>query len=121
MGFYVHDKIFNHVQIRVQKQIEALEQWCKKCHIKLIATKTQLICFNSLGMKVKVYGQTIKSCTSATLLGTTIGKKLLSKKHISNLAAKGQRRLGMMRCLQGWGASRETLRNTYLTFIRPVL
>ena len=123
MGYYVHDKNHNRVRIRIQKQIDELEKWCNKWHIKLNATKTQLLVITSkkVEIEVKIYGITVKQCTEATLLGTTIDKQLNMASHISNLYEKGHRRLGMLKCLKGWGASPDVLKHTYLTFIRPVL
>jgi len=123
MGFYVHDKNQNRVQIRIQKQIDALEKWCNKWHIKLNATKTQLLAFKNSQkpMQVKIYDCIINSCQHATLLGTTFDSRLNVREHIRRVHDRANARLNMLRVLKGWKASREVLRHTYLTFIRPVM
>ena len=72
-------------------------------------------------MQVKIYNSTIDACQHATLLGTTFDSRLTVREHIRRVHDRANARLNMLRVLKGWKASREVLRHTYLTFIRPVM
>ena len=95
VGFYVQNKAYNFVKLRLQRQIELLEKWCNKWHIKLNPAKTKLLVISPKKrvMKVTMYGQIITECSEAELLGTTIDKKLSTSSHITKLKGKVTRRM----------------------------
>ena len=84
--------------------------------------KTKLLAFGTTKKNgLQLYNTLIKSSTSATLLGTTLDQQITMKKHITDLAAKGQQGLSTLRKLNGWKASGNTLRTIYLSHVRPRL
>lgn len=56
-------------------------------------------------------------------LGFVLDPEILGNKHIDHLVLKARKRLNILRYISGrdWGTDAGTLRNTYITLIRPIL
>ncbi|GBM46153.1 hypothetical protein AVEN_48680-1 [Araneus ventricosus] len=56
-------------------------------------------------------------------LGFVLDPEILSNKHIDYLVLRARRRLNILKYISGrdWGADVSTLRNSYISLIRPIL
>ncbi|GFW62339.1 putative RNA-directed DNA polymerase from transposon BS [Trichonephila clavipes] len=56
-------------------------------------------------------------------LGFILNPEILGNKHFDNIVFKARKRLNILRYISGrdWGADAGTLRNTYISIIRPIL
>ncbi|GFW77818.1 putative RNA-directed DNA polymerase from transposon BS [Trichonephila clavipes] len=70
-----------------------------------------------------LYNQTLTIVKHANYLGFILDPEILGNKHIDNIVFKARRRLNILRYISGrdWGADAGTLRNTYISHIRPIL
>ena len=95
--------------------------------IKLNASKTQLIIFSrrkkQIELNVTLFGERIKLCKEAILLGVTVDKRLSFKTHVANMTGKARKRLGLLALLRGtnWGADSKSLLRLYVSYVRPIL
>ncbi|GFW57360.1 putative RNA-directed DNA polymerase from transposon BS [Trichonephila clavipes] len=70
-----------------------------------------------------LYNQPLTIDKHSKYLGFILDPKILGNKHIDNIVFKARKRLNILRYISGrdWEADAGTLRNTYITLIRPIL
>ncbi|GFT92348.1 putative RNA-directed DNA polymerase from transposon BS [Trichonephila clavipes] len=63
------------------------------------------------------------TCRSAWRPSFILDPEILGNKHIDNIVFKARKRLNILRYISGrdWGADAGTLRNTYISLIRPIM
>ncbi|GFW58177.1 putative RNA-directed DNA polymerase from transposon BS [Trichonephila clavipes] len=70
-----------------------------------------------------LYNQPLTVDKHPKYLGFAFDPEILGNKHIDNIVLKTRKRLNILRYISGcdWGADAGTLRNTYISLIRPIL
>ncbi|GFW97062.1 RNase H domain-containing protein [Trichonephila clavipes] len=70
-----------------------------------------------------LYNQPLTIDKHPKYLGFVLDPEILGNKHIDNIVFKARKRLKILRYISGrdWGAGAGTLRNTYISLIRPIL
>ncbi|GFS66644.1 RNase H domain-containing protein [Trichonephila clavipes] len=70
-----------------------------------------------------LYNQPLTIDKHPKYLGFVLDSEILGNKHIDNIVFKARKRLNILRYISGrdWGADAGTLRNTYISLIRPIL
>ena len=106
-----------------------LEQWCSDWHIKINATKSQLLHFPRYTCRdgdqphFTLFNTIIPRCTEAKFLGLKLNTTLSLIPHCLERKKQAYQRINLLRRVRGttWGANTATLIHLYKTFIRPVL
>ncbi|GFT39241.1 RNase H domain-containing protein [Trichonephila clavipes] len=70
-----------------------------------------------------LYNQQLTINKHPKYLGFVLDPEILGNKHVDNIVFKARKRLNILRYISGrdWGADSGTLRNTYISLIRPIL
>ncbi|GFW75384.1 RTase [Trichonephila clavipes] len=70
-----------------------------------------------------LYNQPLTIDKHPKYLGFVLDPEILGNKHIDNIVFKARKRLNILRYISGrdWGEDAGTLRNTYISLIRPIL
>ena len=121
LGLIIHNKNAKFIKRQMQRQLDALESWCNKWHVKLNAGKTVLLTFPKHTVTLTLYGIVIKPASTGKLLGVTLDNRRTWEQHIDDLVRRSTQRLNLLRRLRGWGASYHTMRTIYTSYIRPLL
>ena len=118
-----------HIQSRLQNQLNNMAQWTSKWRTKLSPDKTTYIIFSKkkkrvpLSMKLLYNGLTIKKENHPKFLGLTLDPQLNFNQHLNNISTRSLRRINMLKSIKGkdWGASTKLILTTFKTLIRPIL
>ena len=122
-------KQLNQTADLVQRNLEAISQWCNKWGFRISTEKTVIVLFSkdsTLKNKLKpiyVEGKQIKVEKAVKFLGVYLDDRLTWKQHIDYIVKKCKARLNLMRSISGssWGASKSSLMTIYRALIRSVM
>lgn len=124
-ALWVRGRNLAYMQGKMQKAIQAVEQWANKWGFKMSVAKTQVICFSKRHKPVslKLYDQILEQVSVVRFLGVWFDEKLTWGQHIGKVKTKCKKINNLLRCLSGqdWGASRTALRNIYWALMRAAL
>lgn len=115
------------LSVKMSQVINRLEEWSYENLMEINAQKTFYqvfsLCHSEPKVALKIGGEVIQQNEHPKYLGIYMDKKLNWQTHINKTAEKAKNRLNILKRLAGskWGCSRTVLRNTYKTYIRPVL
>jgi hypothetical protein len=126
---WVISKSLKVIRIRLQKQLDEIEEWMSKWRMKLSVTKTNYTIFNKPGLfKTKQIdltysNQQIKAEKNPKFLGITLDPGMRLHKYAQSIKERGQRRINMLRRIKGkkWGASSKLIFITYKVLIRSII
>ena len=113
--------------LRLQNTLNAMDKWCSRWRVQMNADKTQVVTFRRgtarFPKPLEFCGKQLKESDTLTILGIKIGKTNKLRTHCKEKAAKAMQRANLLKCLRGrkWGASKETLVQLYVQYIRPIL
>jgi len=117
----------NQLQRAIQKDINALREWCDTWGFKISAEKIVAVLFTRSTKRPDIHltiqSTTVKVEDSAKFIGVVFDRHLTWNKHINHIVTKCNKRLNLMRAVSGtkWGATHKSLITIYRTLIRPVL
>lgn len=122
-------KQLNQITDLMQRNLEAISQWCNKWGFQMSAEKTVIVLFtkdNKLKNNLKpiyIEDKHIKVENAVKFLGVYLDDRLTWKQHIDYIVQKCKMRLNLMRSISGstWGASQASLMAIYRALIRSVL
>ena len=104
IAIYTSHHNLRYLEAHLQKQVDKLEDWYEDWFIKLNAKKTQLMIITRQNSRkripITVRNNQVEIQDSAVLLGTTLGRMMNLKPHITNLINKTAPRIEKMRQLQ---------------------
>ncbi|GFX60167.1 putative RNA-directed DNA polymerase from transposon BS [Trichonephila clavipes] len=91
-----------------------------KSTVSFFTTNRELYNFQP---NIFLYNQSLTINKHPKYLGFVLDPEILENKHIDNIVFKARKRLSILRFISGrdWGADAGTLRNTYISLIRPTL
>ncbi len=109
----------------INSDLNKITLWARRWKITINPTKTVCMLFTkkskpNKNFQIRLNNEIIKLSDHHKHLGLWLSTNLTWKKHISEMAAKGRKRLG---CIQKhkYRLDRRSLELLYLTFVRPVL
>ena len=117
---------------RLQRDLDALAEWCAKWSIKLNPEKTKLIIFSRTPKETAnetttkpalfLYGIQLSYFSHAKFLGITFDHKFTFKKHFEDILERCQQKYHHIRMLvnQKWGRSPQTILQIYKQCVRPI-
>jgi hypothetical protein len=117
------------IEIRLQKQLDHIEEWMSDWRTKLSITKTVYTVFNKSGtfihnqIELTYHNQPLKAERNPKFLGITLDPSLSLNKYASDLAVRAHRRINMLRRIKGkdWGASTRLIVISYKVLVRSLL
>ena len=109
---------------RLNRDLELLNIWAKKWHIKFSASKSKTMLFTSKskeydGLKITLDGNTVDWIPSHKHLGIILNSNLKWTDHIDTVFATCMKRLDLMRALK-YKLDKRSLEIIYTAFIRPM-
>ena len=113
---------------RLQRDLDALAEWCAKWRIKLNPDKTKLIMFSRTLKETEnkpalfLYGIQLSYIPHEKFLGITFDHKFTCKKHFEDILERCQQKYHRIRMLvnQKWGPSPQTILQIYKQCVRPI-
>ena len=117
----------DHLVIRMQKMLDSLIPWGKKCGLRFNPSKTVAILFTRKRKThthfLKIEGEKIEYSNNVRYLGVELDKKLHWKIHVSNKITRAKKYLTNLVSIAGntWGPSPKVIRWIYTGIIRPCL
>ena len=113
---------------RLQRDLDALVEWCAKWRIKLSPEKTKLIMFSRTLKEsankpaLFLYGIQLSYFPHAKFLGITFEHKFTFKKHFEDIVECCQQKYHRLRMLvnQKWGPSPQTIFQICKQCVRPI-
>ena len=117
------------VKERMQKEMEKILQWANEWKMKINEGKTKSILISTKPAeynwdpKFKLNGKDVITVKEYKFLGILVDNKLMFNEHVSETAKKCKKRVNIIRYLgtKTWGQSLESMRTTYITYIRSCL
>ena len=118
-----------HIETRLQNQLNELLHWERQWRTKLSATKTVWTLFSKNQTKHKdqiklTYNKTkLKYEKNPKFLGLTLDPKMLLTTHSNSVHSRVLRRVNMLKRIRGmsWGASTKLILSTYQTLARTII
>ena len=112
----------------LQRDLNALAEWCAKWRIKLNPEKTKLIMFSRTLKETAnkpallLYGIQLSYFPHAKFLGITFDHKFTFKKHCEDILERCQQKCHRIRILvnRKWGPSTQTIFQIYKQCVRPI-
>ena len=116
-------------RVLMQGEIDKIMAWADRWKMKVNEGKTKAMVFASPASDRKwdpeftAGYQRVEAVDEYKFLGITTDNSLRFSTHIQNTAAKGRKKLNIIKCLstKDWGSSLEQQRSLYLTYIRAGL
>ena len=113
---------------RLQRDLDALAEWCAKWRIKLNPEKTKLIMFSRTLKETAnkpalfLYGIQLSYFLHAKFLGITFDHKFTFKKHFEDILERYQQKYHRIKMLvnQKWWPSPQTILKIYKRRARPI-
>ncbi|UYV84944.1 hypothetical protein LAZ67_X004067 [Cordylochernes scorpioides] len=113
----------------VNKALKELQHFAEKMKLIINPNKSEVGVFtinNHLKKwtpNIKYDNNQIKFSRTSKYLGVTLDPSLTYGPHINQTVLRAKKRLNILKRISGyeWGADRDTLRQTYLALIRPIL
>ena len=119
-GFFVDNKNLNS-----QNYLDKINQWTinQKMLIYTRKTKAMLIKFTPkpFTTRLQLEDKQIEIADEWKILGTTINKKLCWNTNTKNIVQKVNKRMLVIKKIQGFGASAEEMVNIWKTYCRSIL
>jgi ribonuclease HI len=113
---------------RMQKSLNAIENWCDKSGFKVSPSKSTAVIFSNkkvvrLKEPLTLNGSIIKIESQVKFLGMIFDQKLIWDKHAEYIVDKCKARLNLMRSVSGskFGANKKALLTMYRTLIRSLI
>ena len=114
----------------VQSALNSIASWCQKWGLDIAASKSSCVVFTQssrpmprLSHPLCVNNEAIPENKHHSFLGITLDSRLTYRLHTTQVKAKGQKRLNILRALSAtqWGGDRKTLLLLYKSLVRSVL
>lgn len=128
LAIVVRGRFAGIISERTQLALNIVNNWCKKEHLSINASKTQVVVFTNKralqGLKPPVLdGITIPFVQEAKYLGVLFDQRLTWNSHILKVANKASIGLGRCRrmCGKNWGLSPKMTLWLYTRVIRPMI
>ena len=127
VAIWVASRSIEVIRMRLQKQLDQIEEWMSTWRTKLSVTKTVYTVFNKSGrntpLDLKYNEQQLNYERNPKFLGITLDPSLCFNKHATDLAIRAHKRINMLRRIKGksWGASTSLILTTYKVLVRPIL
>lgn len=125
MNLWTSSRTIPMSQVRLQRALKHIEDWCSKWRIKLNVGKTQLVSFSrrQKRLDLKLFGQNLDIGRELKVLGVTFGQQGSLVPHCRARATIARQRLNLMRLVSGrtWGANQQALLRLYQQYVRPCL
>ena len=119
----------NKVKERMQQEMEKILQWANKWKMKINEGKTKTLLISTKASEYSwdpeftLNGKKVAAIKEYKFLGILVDNKLLFSEHVSETVRKCRKRVNIIRYLgtKNWGQSLESMRTTYITYIRSCL
>ena len=113
----------------LNRDLRALQDYCKKWKITINPTKTVYSIFtlshveSKLKLDINIEGIQARKEPQPTYLGVQMDTRLTFKEHADNLKRKSNKRLALIKRLASsdWGSNMSTLRSLYIGYVRSTL
>ena len=111
--------------LTVEKNLNAVENWCRTWRIQLNGTKTDIVPTN-LDVNIPVFKLRAEKCKinyETKIFGLTVDDSFSFQRHSEKITARCKGRWKEMRnhCNKKWGLSRNTFVLLYKSFVLPTL
>ncbi|KFM72176.1 putative RNA-directed DNA polymerase from transposon BS, partial [Stegodyphus mimosarum] len=115
--------------MKLQQQIPAIENWCRRWRISINAQKSTLLLIRRKrrktpgNSKIILFGQEVPQVSRATYLGVTLNEQLKWTDHVNKVRGKAFAAFNSLKPLLGKFSTLDLRRKrlVYLTTIRPII
>ena len=116
----------------IQGGVERLEKWCRKWHVSLNPSKSQIVIFTKCprhkeeiaqrAFRFMLFNENVPIVPEATFLGVTFDSRLTWEPQVRKLVSRAYKRLNLIRIISSMSkrSNPERLASLYKSIIRPL-